>query len=433
MSKQYLSTRALSCATIALFLAAGLEGFRRIIVPNRSASSTRMRAIKAALATGCIMFVFEAAKQAFYPKTSIWTSHTITILFTMFAAAVGAFAVLKKVEAALHESEERYGLLFDSNPLPMWVFELKTLKFLAVNEAASRQYGFSSREFLTMTIADIRPEEDIPDLLEATANPIHGLQEATIWRHRKKNGAIIDVEIVGHDLLFQGIDAELIAARDVTERKKAEETLQKLASIVEFSQDAIIGKNKDGVIISWNRAAEKMYGYTTAEAVGRHLSFLVPAEKQGETQALMERIGNGEPIECLETQRLTKGGLVLDVSLSISPIRDGSGKVTGASAIARDITLRKRAEEALLFKTALLEAQAETTIDGILVVDESNHILLANRQFGLQFGIPDEMLSTKDDLVMRQHVLDFSRRLRCFCRKNQIPFKQRGKKEQGGV
>jgi diguanylate cyclase (GGDEF)-like protein/PAS domain S-box-containing protein len=149
-----------------------------------------------------------------------------------------------------------------------------------------------------------------------------------------------------------------------------------------------------------------MYGYTTAEAVGRHLSFLVPAEKQGETQALMERIGNGEPIECLETQRLTKGGLVLDVSLSISPIRDGSGKVTGASAIARDITLRKRAEEALLFKTALLEAQAETTIDGILVVDESNHILLANRQFGLQFGIPDEMLSTKDDLVMRQHVLD---------------------------
>jgi diguanylate cyclase (GGDEF)-like protein/PAS domain S-box-containing protein len=193
---------------------------------------------------------------------------------------------------------------------------------------------------------------------------------------------------------------------DITPRKAAEETLQKLASIVEFSQDAIIGKSKDGVITSWNRAAEKMYGYTTAEAIGRHLSFLVPAEKQGETRVLMARIRKGDPIECLETQRLTKGGLLLDVSLSISPIRDGNGNVTGASAIARDITLRKRAEEALLFKNALLEAQAETTIDGILVVDESNHIVLANRQFGLQFGIPDELLSTKDDLVIRQHVLD---------------------------
>src|SRR5438034_754426 len=102
------------------------------------------------------------------------------------------------------------------------VFERKTLKFLAVNEAASRQYGFSSREFLTMTIADIRPE-DLPPLSEPISKPIHGLQEATIWRHRKKNGAIIDVEIFGHDLYFHGIEAELIAARDVTERTKAEE------------------------------------------------------------------------------------------------------------------------------------------------------------------------------------------------------------------
>ena len=156
---------------------------------------------------------------------------------------------------ALRQSETAYRLLFDSNPLPMWVFERKTLKFLAVNEAASRQYGFSSREFLTMTIADIRPEEDIPALLEATANPSQGLQEAEIWRHRKKNGAIIDVEIVGHDLNFHGIEAELIASRDVTERKKAEETAQRLAAIVEFSQDAIIGKNIDGVITSWNTSS----------------------------------------------------------------------------------------------------------------------------------------------------------------------------------
>ena len=351
-----------------------------------------MQAIKAALATGCVMFVFEAAKQAVYPKTSIWISHTITILFAALAAAVVTFAVLKKVEAALHESEEWYGLLFDSNPLPMWVVERKTLKFLAVNEAASRQYGFSRREFLAMTIADIRPEEDIPDLLEATAKPIHGLQEATIWRHRKKNCAIIDVEIVGHDLLFHGIEAELIAARDVTERKKAEETLQKLASIVEFSEDAILGKNMDGKISSWNRAAEKMYGYTRDEVVGLDLSFLVPPERQAEIAAIMERILSGQPIENLETERLTKAGSVLDVSMSIAPIKDATGHVTGASAIARDITFRKRAEEQLKLQSAALEAAA----NAIVITDYEGKIVWVNRAFTTMTGYGKEEVLSKN-------------------------------------
>jgi diguanylate cyclase (GGDEF)-like protein/PAS domain S-box-containing protein len=160
-----------------------------------------------------------------------------TLSTILFALAFMTFAIRVLViqhrqgqsKEALRQSETAYRLLFDSNPLPMWVFERKTLKFLAVNEAASRQYGFSSQEFLTMTIADIRLTEDIPALLEATATPSQGLQEAEAWRHRKKNGAIIDVEIVGHDLTFQGIEAELIAARDITDRKVAEERIQYLA------------------------------------------------------------------------------------------------------------------------------------------------------------------------------------------------------------
>ena len=257
-----------------------------------------------------IVFGFEAAKQIVYPETSIWTSQAISILFVTMVAAAVTFAVLRrKRREAWSQSDVQCRLLFDSNPVPMWVFDRKSLKFLAVNESACRQYGFSTRDFLTMTIADIRPEEDIPALFESTTKPIRGLQEATMWRHRKKNGEIIDVEIVGHDLYFHGIDAELIAVRDVTERKKAEETAQRLASIVEFSEDAIIGKNIDGVITNWNRAAEKMYGYTKAEAVGRDLSFMFPPERQGEIPAIMERILSGQPIVCLETQRLTKAGL----------------------------------------------------------------------------------------------------------------------------
>ncbi len=456
----------------------------------------------------------------------------------MFALAFMTFAARAMViqhrqgqsKQALRQSEIAYRLLFDSSPVPMWVFECQTLKFLAVNEAAVRQYGYSQEEFLAMTIADIRPEEDIPVLRQVTAVRTHGLQEATVWRHRKKDGTIIDVEIIGHDLQFQGIEAELIAARDITASKHTEETLQRLAAIVEFSEDAIIGKTADGVITSWNRTAEKMYGYTSAEVIGRHISFLLPPEKQAELPVIRERILNGEPIQSLETQRLTKAGALRDVSVSVSPIKDAARRITGVSAIERDITAHKRfeeqlklqsaaleaaanaivitnhegtivwvnraftamtgysgeevlgknprilksdkqpqgyyrqlwstissgkvwhgeivnrrkdgttyteemtitpvirethnpanryfiaikqditgrktAEEALLFKTALLEAQAETTIDGILVVDDANHIVLANQQFGRQFEIPEELLQARDDEIVLQHLMD---------------------------
>jgi diguanylate cyclase (GGDEF)-like protein/PAS domain S-box-containing protein len=292
----------------------------------------------------------------------------------------------------LRQSQINYRIMFDANPLPMWVFDRKTLRFLAVNEAASRQYGFSSQEFLNLTIADIRPEEDIPALLQAASTPFQGLQESSIWRHRKKNGTIIDVEIVGHELDFNGIDAELIAARDVTERKSAEEAVKRLASIVEFSQDAIIGKTTEGVITSWNSAAEKMYGYTSAEAVGRDLSLLVPPGKQSEMLALLHNLKNGQSLTSFETQRVTKQGTVLDVSLSTSPIKDFKGQVTGASTIARDITAHKRAEERLKLQSAALEAAA----NAIVITDSQGSIIWANAAFTTMTGYNKEEVLGKN-------------------------------------
>jgi PAS domain S-box-containing protein len=330
-----------------------------------------------------------------YPLLSLVV---FTLAFMTFAVRVVVIQHRQgRSEEALRQSEMGFRLLFDSNPLPMWVFDRKTLQFLAVNEAASQQYGFSSREFLTMTIAEIRPEEDIPALLEATAIPTQGLQEATIWRHRKKNGAIIDVEIVGHSLDFHGIEAELIAARDVTERKNAEETVKRLASIVEFSQDAIIGKTLDGAITSWNRAAEKMYGYTSTEVIGRDLSFLLFAERQPELQVIMERVQQGLPIECLETQRLTKAGSVLEVSLSISPIKDARGRVTGASTIARDITARKRADEQLKLQSAALEAAA----NAIMITDSHGSIIWVNGAFTTMTGYRKEEVLGKNPRLFK--------------------------------
>jgi PAS domain-containing protein len=159
-----------------------------------------MRTMWVGVIAACIMLAFETTKQFFHPKITIWTSHGITILFTTLMAGFIGLVLLKieerfhlelasreecyrllfeehrrRAEEALRQSEEQYRLLFESNPLPMWVFNRSDLRFLAVNEAAVRHYGFSRQEFLAMTIAEIRPEEDIPALLKATSGtPLFG-------------------------------------------------------------------------------------------------------------------------------------------------------------------------------------------------------------------------------------------------------------------
>lgn len=120
-----------------------------------------------------------------------------------------------------------------------------------------------------------------------------------------------------------------------------------LASIVESSDDAIFSKTLEGTITSWNRAAEKMYGYSASEVLGRSIRMLIPRERQKEFEQIMERLGRGERIDHFNTQRIAKDGRLLDVSLSISPVKDASGKITGAATIARDVTPIKRAEQAI--------------------------------------------------------------------------------------
>lgn len=146
--------------------------------------------------------------------------------------------------------------------------------------------------------------------------------------------------------------AEAFAAQrdlqqQVGELKRAGETLSRMASIVESSDDAIIGKTLDGVITSWNPAAERIYGYSAGEMIGESISFLVPPERPDELQHILGRIRRGERVDHVETVRMRKDGQRIHVSLTSSPIKDATGQITGASTIARDITERKRAEEAL--------------------------------------------------------------------------------------
>ncbi len=138
---------------------------------------------------------------------------------------------------------------------------------------------------------------------------------------------------------------------ELVERKRTEEARSQLAAIVESSNDAIVGKTVDGVITSWNWSAQQLYGFSPEEALGRPVSIIIPPERSAELEDVLHTIRDGGRVEYLETVRLRKNGTTVDVSVTVSPIRDAEGKVIGASSIARDITERKRAEEALAKRT----------------------------------------------------------------------------------
>jgi PAS domain S-box-containing protein len=161
-----------------------------------------------------------------------------------------------------------------------------------------------------------------------------------------KDGREVPIDDCGAPIRAGGgaVSGAVLVFRDVTEARRAAEARSYLAAIVESSDDAIIGKTLDGRIASWNRGAERLYGYSAAEIVGKPLSVLVPPEHPDELPAIMDRVRRGEHIDHFETVRVRKDGSRVEVSLTISPIRDAEGKVVGASKIARDITARKEDE-----------------------------------------------------------------------------------------
>jgi PAS domain S-box-containing protein len=260
----------------------------------------------------------------------------------------------KRAELALRQSEARYHLLFDSNPHPVWVYDLQTLGILDVNHSAVQNYGYSREEFLSLTIKDIRPSEDVPALLQNAVKAPPDIEAAGVWRHCKKDGTVINVEITSHPLVYGGKNARLVVATDVTTRKKAEEALRQSEErfrllVSEVADYAILMLDPEGRVASWNAGAERIKGYKADEIIGQHFSRFYPTEdvEAGkpayELKVASER-GRFED----EGWRIRKNGSRFWANVVVTALRDGTRRLRGFAKITRDITEHKRTQELMV-------------------------------------------------------------------------------------
>jgi PAS domain S-box-containing protein len=303
----------------------------------------------------------------------------------------------KQAQEALRESEAearrrlaRIEAIYRSAPIGLC--ELDTdLRYVRINERLAEVNGIPAEEHIGRTIHQIIPS------LVPEAEPL--------FQHVLESGEpILDVEISGETAAHPGVERVWnesyvpiketsgqvvgvnVVVEEITERKQAEAHLARLAAIIESSQDAITRQSLDHIITDWNASAERMYGYTTAEAVGQSIELIVSPECWEEMDELAARVKRGEAVQGYETVRRTRGGGRVPVALTMSPIYDGDGRVVALSTIERDISERKRAEEALRESEARLDSIIRNATDAIITLDDDQHVVLFNTAAEQIFG-----------------------------------------------
>ncbi len=296
----------------------------------------------------------------------------------------------------LKAREASFKLLFDANPLPMWVFDRETLRFLEVNQAAIEHYGFSREQFLAMTIADIRPPEDVERLHRALQGEHASRGSQHVWRHRRADGSLIDVQIVGHLLKFCGRPAEIIAAIDVTEARRAAERVRRSEEryrlLAEHASDVIMHSVLNGPRLYVSPSVRQLLGYDPDELVpGTGFDLLHPEDVERVRSAIAGLTPDG-PSALLEYRARHKDGGSVWVEATIRLMSGAEGRLEVIGAL-RDIRERKRAQEdlaainrRLLEENRRFDIALENTRHGLAFYDAEWRLQVWNRRYADMFG-----------------------------------------------
>jgi PAS domain S-box-containing protein len=258
----------------------------------------------------------------------------------------------------LGEMNRQLEAIIEASPLAIITLDREGL-IRSWNPAAERIYGWTEAEVLGQPLPTVPPEMRA-EMERNHADAVRGKNFVNFeTRRQRKDGTTVEVSISTAPLLDdEGAHSGVVAlVADITERKRAAADLFRFAAIVENSADAIISKDLDGTILSWNPGAEQLYGYTAAEAVGQPITILIPTDRPDEEPQIIDQIERGERVKHYETVRRRKDGTLVNVSLTVSPVRDSDGRIIGASTIARDITERRRAEDEKLRLAAQVEGE----------------------------------------------------------------------------
>ncbi len=313
---------------------------------------------------------------------------------------------------SLRTAEERMRFALHNADVGIWDMDYTT-GVLRWSEAIEAHYGLQPGTFagtFEAFIERIHPDDRTSVLETVEKATKAGADFSVLNRSIRPDGTVRWLSGAGRILL--GAHGEPVRAvgisQDVTERKLADETRARLAAIVESSDDAIVSIAPDDTILTWNTGAERLYGYTANEAIGRSRALIVPAGKVAELTAIMERAARGKPGESFETQRMRKDGSMIDVSLTISPMTDSTGRVTGAATIARDITSRLKAEAELTRLNHEIQLQRLRVFKATMrtVQDIVNNLLNGFQLVRLEGEghLPVELLSMVDQMVLEAGV-----------------------------
>jgi PAS domain S-box-containing protein len=310
-------------------------------------------------------------------------------------------AMVEHLESAyddLRKSEKNYRDLFASNPHPMWVFDLDSVKFIDVNDAAIENYGYTREEFLSMTIHDIVLENS-PEKMQQLLTRQGNLYRSTGWKHLKRDGSTIDVEMSSHTLpLRGGRRARLVLANDITKRLRAEamlrESEERYRDLFESASDLILSLGPDCRFLFVNRACSETLGFSEAEVSALSIFDIVKKSELAQLRVQFRDVLNGKRVPRIQTVFIAKNGAEVVVEGSLNA-KFEKGEVVSTRGIFRDVTERKKSDAQILLEKTRFEQLFENAPIGIALADTRERIVNVNRTFLAMFGYSNDELKGK--------------------------------------